>query len=215
MRRLLYVLLFIVIALQLHHAQTISYSSHVRPIFDSYGCLGCHGQSGSLTLETYSQVFSTGVHKPVVVPGDTNSVLVLKLKGTAGFGSRMPQGGEAMAAADLNTIVTWIKNGATENPTTVHNEVRSGVMPTYALHQNYPNPFNPATRIQFSIPKSGNVRLTLHDAVGKEIAALIDRDMNEGLFSYDLDASRLSSGVYMYRVVSGNILLTKKMMLIK
>jgi hypothetical protein len=216
MSRILTCVTLLLIIVGTSESQTVSYSSHVRPIFDSYGCLDCHGGSGGLFLGTYSQVFATGDHSPVVVAGDTNSVLVLKLKGTAGFGSRMPpQGGGAMAAADLNTIVTWIKNGALENPTTVRNEERGGVIPTYALYQNYPNPFNPATRIQFSIPKSGNVRMTLHDAVGKEIAVLIDRQMSEGAYSYDLDASRLPSGVYLYRIAAGNTLMTKKMMLIK
>jgi len=205
----------VIVGVGISKSQTISYTSHVRPIFNSYGCLEYHGGSGGLSLGTYSQVFTTGNNAPVVVAGDTNSVLIRKLKGTAGFGSRMPPGGGPMEPADLNTIIAWVKNGAVENPTTVRNEIRTGVLPTYELLQNYPNPFNPSTRIQFTIPTTGHVRLTLHDAVGKEVAVLIDRPMYEGSYAYDLDASRFPSGVYVYRLTSGKNLMAKKMMLIK
>jgi hypothetical protein len=206
--------LFAVVSIQMINAQTISYSSHVRPIFESYGCLGCHGGTNGLFLDTYSSVFTTGNHAPVVVPGDTNSVIVLKLKGTT-FGSRMPFGSDPMDPIDLNTIVTWIKNGAVENPTSVRELEESGLIKTFELHQNYPNPFNPVTRIRFTIPVSGSVRLTLIDAAGKQIAVLIDREMKRGSYSYTLDASRLSSGVYFYRLQSANYSQTKKLVLTK
>jgi hypothetical protein len=205
------------IGIQITDAQTISYSSHVRPIFESYGCLGCHSgsePSGNLILDSYSNVFDTGDHKPVVVPGDTNSVIVLKLKGTT-FGARMPFGGGPMAPDDLNTIISWIKNGAVENSTSVRELEASGLIKTYELHQNFPNPFNPVTQIQFTIPVSGSVRLTLIDAAGKQIAVLIDREMKKGSYSYTLDASRLSSGVYFYRLQSANYSVTKKLVLTK
>ncbi|MHB1049369.1 MAG: T9SS type A sorting domain-containing protein [Bacteroidota bacterium] len=203
-----------VIGIHLTHAQTISYSSHVRPLFESYGCLGCHGGTNGLFLDTYASVFSTGNHAPVVVPGDTNSVIVLKLKGTT-FGDRMPFGAGPMAPGDLNTIISWIKNGAVENPTSVRELQESGLIKTFELHQNYPNPFNPVTQIRFAIPVSGSVRMTLIDAAGKQIAILIDREMKRGSYSYTLDASRLSSGVYFYRLQSANYSVTKKLVLTK
>jgi len=160
-------------------------------------------------------VFSTGDHKPVVVPGDTNSVIVLKLKGIAGFGASMPKGGDAMAPNDLNTIIAWINNGAVENPTSVRDFPESGLIKTFELYQNYPNPFNPVTQIRFAIPVSGSVRLTLTDAAGKQIAVLIDRQMKAGSYSYTLDASGMSSGVYFYRLQSANYSQTKKLVLTK
>lgn len=196
-------------------AQSISYNSHAKPIFEKYGCLSCHGGSGGLELGTFDQVFTTGNHKPVVVAGDTNSVIVKKLKGTAGFGSRMPQGGDPMVAADLNTIIAWIKTGAIENPTTNVNTVDAGVIKTFELHQNFPNPFNPATTIQFSVPISGQVRLTLFDALGKESSSLIDQSMDAGSYKYQLNASSMPSGVYFYRLQSAGSVLVKKLLLVK
>jgi hypothetical protein len=202
------------IGIQITDAQTISYSSHVRPIFNSYGCLGCHGGTNGLFLDTYASVFTTGNNAPVVVPGDTNSVIVLKLKGTT-FGDRMPLGGAPMAPGDLNTIILWIKNGAPENSTSVQDLNDAGLLTTFQLQQNYPNPFNPTTQIRFSLPTSGPVRLVLNDASGKEIAVLIDRYMSAGSYSYRLNASRFSSGVYYYRLQSSSNSMTKKLVLIK
>lgn len=206
--------LCIVVGLHMANAQTISYTSHVRPIFESYGCLGCHGGTNGLFLDTYSSVFTTGDHAPVVVPGDTNSVIVLKLKGTT-FGDRMPFGGSPMAPDDLNTIIEWIKNGAVENPTSVRESEETGVIKTFTLHQNFPNPFNPVTQIRFSLPVSGPVRLTLTDAAGRRIAVLIDREMKAGTYTYSLDASQLPTGVYFYRLHASQYSQTKKLVVTK
>ena len=199
---------------QVSTAQSISYNSHVKPLFVSYGCTGCHGGTNNLFLDTYSQVFSTGNHNPVIVPGDTNSVLIKKIKGIADFGGRMPQGGE-MTLADINTIVAWVKNGAIENSTTEVNTLEAGVLKTFELKQNYPNPFNPTTTIQFSVPKSGNVRLILFDALGNESATLIDQSMAAGSYNYQLNAKSLASGVYFYRLQSAGSVLVKKLLLVK
>ncbi len=94
----------------------VSFSSQVLPMFTTYGCTGCHGGTNNLFVSSYSQLMAgNSTHGPVVVAGDTNSVLILKLKGTASFGVRMPQGGSPMANADLQKIVTWIKEGANNN----------------------------------------------------------------------------------------------------
>ncbi len=196
-------------------AQKKSYSVDVRPIFLNYGCLTCHGGSNNLFLGTYAQVFSTGNHKPVIKANDTNSVLILKIKGTAGFGDQMPQGAPVMAAADLNKIIQWVKDGALENPTSVFSTTNNAEIKTFELRQNYPNPFNPTTKIQFSVPVSGPVKLSLHDAVGKEIMLLVDQNMEAGMYSYHLSALNLASGVYFYRLQSSNNILTKKLTLIK
>jgi hypothetical protein len=85
----------------------------------------------------------------------------------------------------------------------------------YKLAQNYPNPFNPFTSISFSIPKAGNVKLAVYDMVGREIAELLDEYRQAGEYSVIFDASGLASGVYFYRIASGEFTDTKKMTLIK
>ena len=85
----------------------------------------------------------------------------------------------------------------------------------FNLGQNYPNPFNPVTNINFSLPKSGLVTLKIFDVMGREVATLVNKDINAGSYTVDFDASRLSSGVYFYRLTAGEFTDTKKLMLIK
>jgi len=103
-------------------------------------------------------------------------------------------------------------------PIGIHNlsEVVSG----YQLFQNYPNPFNPTTTIKFSIPVSGFVTLNVYDMLGREVKSLVNNQMTTGFYSYDLNASDLSSGVYFYRIqVEGkegvSFVNTKRMVLVK
>jgi hypothetical protein len=87
----------------------------------------------------------------------------------------------------------------------------------FSLEQNYPNPFNPSTSIKFALPKSAAITLKVYDISGKEAAILINNKFYSiGVFSYDFDASNLSSGVYFYSLFIDNSLFdTKKMILIK
>ena len=85
----------------------------------------------------------------------------------------------------------------------------------YSLEQNYPNPFNPTTYIHFSIPKSGNVSLKVYDIQGREITEYFNEFLNAGTYNFEFDGSGLSSGVYFYRLVAGDFVSTKKMILTK
>jgi hypothetical protein len=85
----------------------------------------------------------------------------------------------------------------------------------YSLEQNYPNPFNPTTTIGFGIPEKGNVRLSVLNILGEEIRVLLNEDKEAGYHSIDFNGSDLPSGVYFYRIQSGNFIDTKKMVLLK
>ena len=97
----------------------------------------------------------------------------------------------------------------------------SEIVPSsYSLYQNYPNPFNPVTNIQFDIPskdKSQNskVKLVVYDILGKEIATLVNEQLQPGTYEVTFDGSNLVSGVYFYKLNSGDFSETKKMLLIK
>ncbi len=82
-------------------------------------------------------------------------------------------------------------------------------------HQNYPNPFNPTTMINFSLPATNNVQLTIYNILGQKVATLINQKMSAGSHSISFDASRLASGMYIYRLKAGNNVSEKKMILIK
>ena len=90
-------------------------------------------------------------------------------------------------------------------------EIPSG----YSLRQNYPNPFNPTTKIRFNIPKSGLVKLTIYDILGRQVAELVNLSLNAGSFVYEFDGSGLNSGVYFYRLEAGDFVQTKRMILLK
>jgi hypothetical protein len=85
----------------------------------------------------------------------------------------------------------------------------------YSLSQNYPNPFNPSTEIKYSIAKSGLVTLKVYNLLGQEIATLVNQEQKTGNYVVNFDASKLASGIYIYRIQSGNFSLTKKMILLK
>ncbi len=91
----------------------------------------------------------------------------------------------------------------------------SGLPTTYSLSQNYPNPFNPSTTINFALPKSGNVSLIVYDILGREVAHLVNGDMQAGYHTVEFNASNLASGVYFYRLKAGNFVNVKKLMLLK
>jgi hypothetical protein len=85
----------------------------------------------------------------------------------------------------------------------------------YALSQNYPNPFNPVTTINYQIPKDGFVSLKVYDILGKEIATLVNSDKAQGKYTVEFDGSRFASGMYIYKLQSGDFVETRKMMMLK
>lgn len=85
----------------------------------------------------------------------------------------------------------------------------------YVLGQNYPNPFNPASTISHDIPYGGIVSLKVYDVIGREVGNLVNDRQEPGRYSVNFHASRLSSGMYVYKLASGKFTQTKKMMLVK
>lgn len=85
----------------------------------------------------------------------------------------------------------------------------------FQLYQNYPNPFNAVTKINFSIARPSNVKLTVYNILGQRVMTLVDKFMNAGVYSVDFDASNLPSGVYLYGIEAGDFRTYKKMILLK
>jgi hypothetical protein len=83
------------------------------------------------------------------------------------------------------------------------------------LYQNYPNPFNSSTTIEYEIPKLSHVKIDVYDVLGRRIVALIDKEHNAGNYSITFNDSKLSSGIYFYKITAGNFIQTKKMILLK
>ena len=85
----------------------------------------------------------------------------------------------------------------------------------FSLGQNYPNPFNPSTKISFTLPSSSNVSLKVFNTLGQEVSTLVNGNLQPGKYSVDFDASKLSSGVYFYKLTANGFIQIKKMLLIK
>lgn len=86
---------------------------------------------------------------------------------------------------------------------------------SFYLQQNYPNPFNPVTTIKFGIVKSGNVQIRVYDVAGKMVEELLNNGYNPGSYEIRWDASKYSSGIYFYNIVTNEFIQTKKMVLVK
>ncbi|MBL8008478.1 MAG: T9SS type A sorting domain-containing protein, partial [Ignavibacteria bacterium] len=99
--------------------------------------------------------------------------------------------------------------------TSVSQNSTTAVPEVYSLSQNYPNPFNPVTNVEFGISKSGFVSLKVYDVLGKEVATLVNENLSPGKYTVKFNGSSLSSGVYFYRMESGEFKDIKRMVLIK
>jgi len=85
----------------------------------------------------------------------------------------------------------------------------------FSLSQNYPNPFNPSTVINFSIPKSGLVKLKVYDITGREVEVLVNEIKAAGNYRYDYNSINMNSGIYFYKLESDGFTDIKKMAFIK
>ena len=83
------------------------------------------------------------------------------------------------------------------------------------MSQNYPNPFNPETKINYELRVTNYVKLQVYNVVGNEVATLVNEKQSPGTYQVEFDAGSLTSGVYFYRLTSGNFTDTKRMMLVK
>jgi hypothetical protein len=119
----------------------------------------------------------------------------------------------AFVQNDVNKEVINVGRGA-YIATTIFN-LSNEIPSAYRLEQNYPNPFNPVTNIRFSLKEKGFTSLKIYNAAGQVVANLLDQELTPGAYEKQFDASRLSSGIYFYRLISGSYSETKKMNLIK
>jgi hypothetical protein len=86
---------------------------------------------------------------------------------------------------------------------------------TFSLEQNYPNPFNPSTKIKFAIPSESHVTLTIYDILGQEVTTLVNEVVQPGYHEILFVGSRLSSGVYFYRLQAGQYTNVMKFVVMK
>lgn len=94
--------------------------------------------------------------------------------------------------------------------------IEIGLPGKYSVSQNYPNPFNPTTKIDFELPADSKISMVVFDISGREVARLLNNEFTTaGFHTAEFDASKISSGIYFYRLTADNFSVTKKMMLVK
>jgi hypothetical protein len=113
------------------------------------------------------------------------------------------------------TVEKWEFLGTLPSFLTSVERIDNGVPQSFALMQNYPNPFNPTTTISFQITANSFVTLKVYDALGREVATLVNEEKSPGTYRTTWDASRFGSGVYYYRLQSGASSAARRMLLVK
>jgi tetratricopeptide (TPR) repeat protein len=107
-------------------------------------------------------------------------------------------------------------NNLLQNKFGINTKDKDQIIPKeYSLYQNYPNPFNPNTIIKFDLPKDGLVSLEIFDILGRRITTLVNLNRTAGSYEQTFNASSLASGVYVYKLQSGDFISSKKMILLK
>jgi hypothetical protein len=117
---------------------------------------------------------------------------------------------KAQSASEDQTILDWLTNGITG----VEGEAVGHPL-EFELSQNYPNPFNPTTQISYSVPQKDRVTLKVFNVLGMEVATLFSGIQDAGKHAVTFDATKVSSGVYFYRLQAGSVSITKKMLFMK
>lgn len=120
---------------------------------------------------------------------------------------------EGWIVADSGVVLKTTNAG--EPSTGIAENSNPGAASEFQLNQNYPNPFNPLTTIQFNIPKPSHVTLRVIDLLGQVVATLVDTELEAGTHQGQFDGTSLSSGIYIYRLQSGSVVQTRKMVLMK
>ena len=99
--------------------------------------------------------------------------------------------------------------------TAIGDPLENNIPTEFSLSQNYPNPFNPVTNIKFGMPKAGHVKIVIYNVLGQKVATLVDGFKPAGFHIIKFNASRLASGIYLYRIQTEGFSKVKRMILIK
>ena len=137
------------------------------------------------------------------------------LTGLADYGDYDPcysKNGKYVAYAGF-TLASLPKGNSNNNRMLTGNK---NSLPTeYVLEQNFPNPFNPSTVIKYALPENASVSLMIYDILGREVAELVNGEVGAGYHEVKFDGSRLSSGIYFYKLTAGSFTQINKMLLMK
>lgn len=151
--------------------------------------------------------------------GLPDSVIAARIKsGGRLLYTEFQYGGHAIWDQAYNSafLLPWaFSQSKTNEPVGIRRGTFSSLPKEYGLSQNYPNPFNPTTTIRYDLPTAQHVKLAVFNALGQEVATLVDQQQSGGYKEVTYDARKLPSGVYLYRIIAGPYTETKKLILLK
>lgn len=175
--------------------------------------------AGSVTLQwtTATELNNAGFHierRSVDGEGRFSSIGYVPGKGTTLFPSYYIYTDQAVATGNYEYRLRQVDyDGTTSYSDVVSVNVDQPI--TYDLTQNYPNPFNPSTMIKYSLAQNGMVKLAIYNVLGERVATLVNEVQKAGRYEVKFDAAQFSSGIYFYRLESGDFTAVKKMILMK
>jgi hypothetical protein len=154
---------------------------------------------------------STGLYSTVALNGAST---VWAQEGASTIGNVVVDMIQTRAVDGLVVVGTHGQGvfSGTASPTSVAGDLRPV---STALMQNYPNPFNPSTTIRYSLSKTDHVTLKIFDVTGREVATLVDAQRSPGDYAVSWSPEGLASGTYVYRLVSGSFIETKKLLYLR
>jgi hypothetical protein len=117
--------------------------------------------------------------------------------------------------SDPQWQIAYGEPSASVNENSISMQTKADEVPAEYSITNYPNPFNPTTTINYQLPENGLVTIKVYDMLGKEVATLVDGNRTAGYHNVTFDASRLTSGIYIYTITANNFVQSKKMLLMK
>ncbi len=191
-------------------------------IFD----MSLEGLSGPVTASHFHNA-------PAGMDGGVVRTITGELDGSTASGVWRSSDAEPLTTALLNELIAgniYLNAHTAANPPgeirgqVIPRDVITGIEPIdlggkipaeFQLAQNYPNPFNPSTTIEFSLSKQTFVQLTIFNALGQQVAVLVNKEMPAGAFKATFDAGDFTSGIYFYRLDTGGFQQTRKMLLIR
>lgn len=167
----------------------------------------------SVAVTILGEDFQTGATVEIGGVSLTNVTVVDPFTITGNSPSTLPEGNYNVRVTNPDGQFDQLILAFTVYGSTAIEPLDLNVPKDYKLSQNFPNPFNPATNIQFAIPVSGHVKLTVYNVAGQQVATLVNGIISAGTYQVDFDARNLSSGIYFYSLQAGSFKQVKKMLL--
>lgn len=222
-------------------AQRVEVGSDNMPVISGYPSTGSFGSSfvkfnssgnvvwanmdadSTFSLLSHSQIKMDNQNNIYLAAGTMTEMAVCKVMSNGNSGWTVTAPGGYAYALDIGTNNSIYVVGGNTAGTTIQilqmltsiSGNNYSVSGSYWLGNNYPNPFNPSTRIQYNLPENGFVKLSVYDVSGREVETLVNKEQSAGIYEINFSASTLTSGIYFYKLQTGNFSEVKKMILLK